>query len=167
MKTLLRGLFGVYMLKKQKGFTLIELIIVITLLGILSIIALPRFLDIGTDARIAALEQMEVSMKAATNLVNIKAEIENKTDCSTDPVIEMGDNDITLRCGYPCPHPSGIANAVDYDEGFEWVGGNCGGQLGNIDVRLADAPDPANCKIRYVSARSTREPEIVKTISGC
>ena len=155
------------MLDRQTGFTLIELIIVITLLGILSVIALPRFMDIGTDARLAALSQMEVSIEAATNLVNIKAKIENKTDCATDPVVEMGDNDITLRCGYPCPHPSGIANAVDFDEGFQWVGGNCGGQLGNIDVRLVDAPDPANCKIRYVSARSTRPPSIQKTISGC
>ena len=155
------------MSKKQKGFTLIELIIVITLLGILSVFALPRFLDIGTDARIAALEQMEVSIEAATNLVKIKAELQDKVDCASDPVIEMGDNDITLRCGYPCPHPSGIANAVDFDDGFEWVGGNCAGQLGNIDVRLVDAPDPANCKVRYVSARSTRAPEIVKTISGC
>lgn len=155
-------------LKKQNaGFTLIELIIVIVILGILAAIAAPRFINMGSDARIASLEGLEGSLRSAANLVNLKARLENKTDCATDPTIQLGTDTITLRCGYPCPHPNGIAKAVNTDPAFTWVGGNCAGVLGAVEVRLNTAPDPANCKIRYVSARATRVPGYTLTTTGC
>jgi MSHA pilin protein MshA len=148
------------------GFTLIELVVVIVILGILAIVALPRFADQGKEARIAALKSLEGSILSAAHIVHAKALIQNKTDCATDPTVTVEGRTVTLRCGYPCPHPSGIANAVDA-HGFTWVGGNCGGQLGAIDVRLTDAPDPSRCQIRYASARQNRAPTLTKTTSGC
>lgn len=153
--------------RNSSGFTLIELIIVIVILGVLAVVAVPRFIDLGSDARIAALESLEGSMRSASKLINVKARIENKTDCSTDPTIDVGSDAITLRCGYPCPHPSGIALAVDADESFTWVGGNCSGQLGAIEVQISEAPDPSSCKIRYSSARSSGPPSYTPTTTGC
>lgn len=149
------------------GFTLIELVVVIVILGILAIIALPRFADMSTDARVASLESLEGAMRSAASMVHTKARIENKTDCATDPTVLMEGKTITLRCGYPCPHPNGIANAVAAEGGFTWVGGNCGGQLGAIEVRVSGAPDPVNCKIRYTSARQNRQPGYSMVITGC
>jgi len=154
-------------LNKQQGFTLIELVIVIVILGILAATAAPKFINLSSDARIATLESLEGTMRSASKLVNLKARIENKTDCSTDPTITVGNNVITLRCGYPCPHPKGIAAAVDISDNFTWVGGNCSGQLGAIDVRVVNAPDPTNCQIRYVSARQTRVPSFTTKTTGC
>ena len=152
---------------RHQGFTLVELVVVIVLLAILAATALPRFISVDTDARIAKLETLEGAMRSATNMVNAQARIEDKTDCATDPTVEMEGETITLRCGYPCPHPNGIGKAVVAKAGFTWVGGNCGGQLGAVEVRVSDAPDPGNCKIRYTSARATRPPGITLTTSGC
>jgi MSHA pilin protein MshA len=155
-------------MRRKRGFTLIELIIVIVTLVVLSVTAAPHFIDLGTDARIAKLEAFEGSMLSASVLVNYKARIENKTDCDTDPTIEVQGEAITLRCGFPCPHTDGIANAVDAEEGFNWWGGNCEGVQGSIDVQITDAPDPSTCKIRYAAARSEdSSPIFIVTTNGC
>ena len=60
----------------QTGFTLIELVVVIVILGILSVSALPKFIDLQGDARGAVLENISGSLKSAHDLVYLKSTIQ-------------------------------------------------------------------------------------------
>lgn len=53
------------------GFTLIELIIVIVILGLLAVTAAPKFLDINKDARIASIKGLEGALKSTSELANV------------------------------------------------------------------------------------------------
>ncbi|UKA30491.1 type II secretion system protein [Photobacterium damselae] len=62
-------------MNRYKGFTLIELVVVIVILGILAVVAMPKFLNLQRDARIADLKGAEGALKSANGIIYGKAAI--------------------------------------------------------------------------------------------
>ena len=84
--------------KKQNGFTLIELVMVIVILGILAAFALPRFADLGGEARQATLEGAKGSVKSAAAIAHSKWLAAGKSS----PITMEGSTDIDMSDeGYP------------------------------------------------------------------
>ncbi|MEW6984419.1 type II secretion system protein [Colwelliaceae bacterium 6471] len=99
---------------KSSGFTLIELVTVIVILGILSAVALPRFIDLSNDAKYQVLMQLKSSVKSANDLLFLKSKMPSYTtrpvpgradlidvDMDNDGLFDVSNNiDVRLKWGY-------------------------------------------------------------------
>ena len=108
---------------KQEGFTLIELIVVIVILGILAVTAAPKFIDLQGDARASALQGLAGAMKGAATLVHGKALVANKVSSGAQYVCigstsqsscnKNSKDAVRVKCGFPDATEDGILRALD------------------------------------------------------
>ena len=88
-----------YMNKQQSGFTLIELVLVIVILGILAATALPRFSDLSSNARAAAVEGLGGSVRSAASIAHATHLAKRLSANATG--IPIDGSTITFSNGYP------------------------------------------------------------------
>ncbi len=100
-------------MKKQQGFTLIELVVVIVILGILAVTAAPKFIDLQDDAKTATLNAIKASMQSAGTLVHSKSLIKGNETSATSTVNVNG-TDIAVAYGYPISKDDTITAATTW-----------------------------------------------------
>ena len=103
------------MRRNNGGFTLIELIVVIVILGILAVTAAPKFIDLQSDARLATLNGMKAAINSAVSLTYGKSLVLGKEKNETGTVKINGEN-VDVCYGYPCAEATKIQGVLDIGE---------------------------------------------------
>lgn len=100
----------------QGGFTLIELVVVIVILGILAATALPRFINMSTDARVAAINGVAGAIRSASALA--QARYLATGDATAEVVAMQGAANVAVAAGTGIPTAAGIVAALLSTDGF-------------------------------------------------
>ncbi len=142
----------------HKGFTLIELVIVIVILGLLAATALPRFINITQDAREASVQGVAGGLRGAAALAKSHVIVNG----SGGGTISMDGVNVAVNAsGYPTNAAGGIEAALPSPEG--WTVAHNSPAVGQTTYTPPNAPDSANCYARYNSDNG----QVTTASTGC
>ncbi|HYA20079.1 MAG TPA: type II secretion system protein [Burkholderiales bacterium] len=138
------------MFKQPSGFTLIELVVVIVILGILAAVALPRFISISTDARMAKMKGLAGSLSSGGSLAHA---VQLVASVSSNVSITMEGAAVTMSNGYPTADAAGIGTAARVDTtSFNVTGSN--------PYTVAPDTGHSSCTVTYTAATTSSPPVV-------
>lgn len=165
-------------MQKHQGFTLVELIIVIVILGVLAVTAAPKFLNLAGDAKGATLDGIKASLNSAGSLVYGKSVIKGVQNAASSTVVNQGATTIATVYGYPAATTTVAAQLLDVDPAdFTIAAGNAATYFGSVAADFVvfqagfvpvDATQPSGCHLVYKAPAGVgTKPTITVYKDGC
>jgi MSHA pilin protein MshA len=142
------------MLRTQKGFTIIELVMVIVILGILAAFAIPRFVNLAGNARTSTVQGLEGSIRSAASMAHSQYLAQSATDSGITSIVVEGQT-IGLTNGYPTA--ADIGKLLQSTDGFN--------ESADGVFQRNGAETPAGCQVSYDP--TTNPPTVTSATSDC
>jgi len=146
------------------GFTLIELVVTISIIAILAAVALPRYITLQNQARAAKMQAIYGGVRFAAMLAHAQAIATNAAAAAT---ITMEGAVIDQVNAYPTADLTGIIRALQLDSTNDQVTLSAGGAAAGstITIDINGATTAANCRVSYTSALANASPIIALPVA--
>jgi MSHA pilin protein MshA len=152
---------------RQKGFTLIELVMVVVILGVLAAVALPKFVNLAGDARRSVMQGAHGAMVSANTLIYTKSAVAGVTSAASGTVALSATVTIKTVYGY-AQDAVELAKAMNLSPAADFYTGANTSFIAHKKASVWGTGSWHDCAVKYTPAADATTPPVFLLVdTGC